>query len=309
MSDNQSSQQGGGLATLIRRYPLVAYFVVAFAGTWLFFAPLSLSQRGLGWLPIELSDTVGFVLYFLATYTGPFAAAFLVTGVVEGKAGIKRLARRMVQWRVGIVWYLVLLIGYPALLLLGVDFVDGGLSLQKLAEGLPLMVSVFLPSLLFGIFFPSLGEETGWRGFALPRMQASYGPLAGSLLLGVLHALWHLPAYPVRGLFADAGWDTTLFVANSLSIILATLLWTWLFNNGKGSVLFAILIHATSNASSALVPAWLDLKADDPWVLAKVLGGAALLLVLATRGRLGYQSEQGQMARMVGPSATPAPTA
>jgi uncharacterized protein len=287
MSRQSSSQQT--LAGRIRQHPLLAYFVLAFAGTWLFFAPLTLSQSGLGLLPVTLSDMTAFLLFALSTYAGPFLAAFVVTGLATGRSGLRDLLRRMVQWRIGIQWYLVLLVGYPAVLLLGIAFLDGGLSVETLTGGWPLVLSVFVPGLIFGIFFPSIGEETGWRGFALPRLQVAFGPLWGSLMLGVLHALWHLPAYPVRGLFSDSGWNTTTFLANSLAIVLATLIWTWLFNHGRGSILFAILIHATSNASSALVPQWLAIQSDDPWMLSKVLGVVALLLVLGTRGRLGYR--------------------
>ncbi|RIK35129.1 MAG: CPBP family intramembrane metalloprotease domain-containing protein [Chloroflexi bacterium] len=288
MSIFTSVQPGGSPTALVRQHPLVAYFVLAFSGTWLFFAPITLSQRGLGVLPVELPDVAAFLLYFLATYTGPFLAAFWVTRMVEGKDGVQRLWRRLVQWRVGMQWYLVLFLGYPALVLAGVALLDGGLSLNRLLQGWPLLISVYLPGILFGIFFPSLGEETGWRGFALPRLQSVYGPVVGSLILGVLHALWHLPAYPVRGLFADAGWDTTLFIANSLAIVTATIVWTWLFNNARGSIFFAILIHATSNATSALVPQWLGGQGGDLWALAKIFGVTALFLIFFTRGRLGY---------------------
>lgn len=286
------AQPGGSLTTLVRQHPLVAYFVLAFAGTWVCFAPITLSQRGLGILPVELPDAVAFILYFLATYTGPFVAAFLVTRLVDGKEGVQQLWRRLVQWRIGVQWYLILFLGYPALILLGVVILAGGLSLTRLLEGWLLLISVYLPAILFGIFFPSLGEETGWRGFALPRLQSAYGPVVGSLILGVLHALWHLPAYPVRGLFSEVGWDTTLFIANSLAIVMATFVWTWLFNHAGGSVLFAILIHATSNATSALVPQWLDVQGGDLWALAKIFGVTALLLILLTRGRLGYDRLQ-----------------
>lgn len=292
MSVLTPAQPNRSLAALMRQQPLLAYFVLAFVGTWLCFAPITLSQRGLGILPVDLSDAAAFILYFLATYSGPFLAAFLVTRIVEGKDGVQRLLRCLVQWRIGIQWYLILLLGYPALILVGVALLERGGTLSRLLQGWPLLASVYLPAILFGIFFPSLGEETGWRGFALPRLQRAYGPVLGSLALGVIHALWHLPAYPVRGLFSDAGWDTTLFIANSVAIILATLIWTWLFNSAGGSIFFAILIHATSNASSALVPQWLALEGDDPWALAKIFGVAVLLLIALTRGRLGYRAVQ-----------------
>jgi membrane protease YdiL (CAAX protease family) len=288
MSATAASPASGPLSALVRQRPLLAYFILAFAGTWLCFAPITFAQRGLGLLPVALPDAAAFILYFLATYTGPFFAAFLVTRLVDGKEGVRRLLRRIVQWRVGLRWYLILLVGYPALLLIGVALLEGGLALAPLLQNWPLLFSLYLPGILFGLFFPSLGEETGWRGFALPRLQDAYGPVLGSLILGMLHALWHLPAYPVRGLFSDAGWDTTLFIANSLAIVMASIVWTWLFNHAGGSVFYAILIHATSNATSSLVPQWLHVQGSDPWALAKIFGVTALLLILLTRGRLGY---------------------
>jgi membrane protease YdiL (CAAX protease family) len=249
---------------------------------------LTFSQRGLGLLPVELSDGLAFLCYFLSTYAGPFLAAFVVTYAVDGSPGIRKLLKRVVQWRVGWQWYVILLPGYPLLVLGGVAFLSGGVSLGQLLNGWPLIFSSYLPAILFGLLFPSLGEETGWRGFALGRLQHRYGPVIGSLSLGILHALWHLPAYPVRGLFTEVGWDTTVFIANSLAIITATLVWTWLFNNARGSIFFAILIHATSNATSGIVSAWLPGLAEDPWLLAKIFGATALVLILATRGRLAY---------------------
>jgi membrane protease YdiL (CAAX protease family) len=284
-----ASPAAGAIRRWVQRHPLLAYFLVAFTGTWVCFAPLTFSQQGVGLLPVELPDAAAFLLYMLATYTGPFLAALLVTQLVEGRVGVQHLLRRLVQWRVGLPAYLLLLLGYPALLLVGVAVLAGGFSFERLLQGWPLLFSLYLPAIGFGLLFPSLGEETGWRGFALPRLQAAYGPVVGSLILGVLHALWHLPAYPVSGLFSAVGWDLTLFFANSLAIILATVLWSWLFNRAGGSIFYAILIHATSNATSALVPQWVQPQGDEPWALAKIFGVTVALLVLWTHGQLGYQ--------------------
>src|SRR5678815_2001893 len=105
-----ASPTSGSIRAGVRRHPLLAYFVLAFVGTWVCFSPITLSQRGLGILPVELSDAVVFILYFLATYTGPFLAAFLVTRIVDGGAGVRALLRRLVQWRIGVQWYLILLL-------------------------------------------------------------------------------------------------------------------------------------------------------------------------------------------------------
>jgi uncharacterized protein len=135
-------------------------------------------------------------------------------------------------------------------------------------------------------------EEIGWRGFALPRLQGLYGPLVGSLILGVLWALWHLP------LFLIPSWDTphgssldvVLFVVWAVSI---TIIFTWVFNNTKGSVLMVILAHGSINSAAAAVFGLFPAPAATGGIEQFVIGfGLVALVVMAlTRGRLGYRQE------------------
>jgi membrane protease YdiL (CAAX protease family) len=287
MGRPEVSFTASGLSNWIKRHSLVAYFVVAFAGTWIFFAPILLSQKGLGLL--VLPDAAAFVFFFLATYTGPFLSAFVVTGVIEGKAGVRQLLRRIVQWRVGVQWYLLVLIGYPVIFLLGLTVTLGMEPLNGLIHKWPLIFTVYLSAIPIGLLLPSLGEETGWRGFALPRLQHQYGPLLGSLILGTLHGLWHLPAYFIPGAILPGAFDLTVFVANTLAIVASTVIWTWLFNNANGSILFAMFIHSTSNANSGLLPKLLTTRTNDPWFGFKVLALGALAIIAFTRGRLSYK--------------------
>ena len=168
-----------GLSDWIKRHPLPAYFGLAFAGAWLFITPILLSQMGLGLVTIP--DPVLSVLFLLATFMGPTPAAFMVTGITEGRAGVRQLLRRMGQWRVGLKWYLLVFIGYPAVFLLGLTVVMGGEPLSALIGNWPLVFTYYLPVILVGLLYPAIGEEPGWRGFALPRLQVLYGPLVGSL--------------------------------------------------------------------------------------------------------------------------------
>lgn len=162
----------------------------------------------------------------------------------------------------------------------------------------PLLLSVFLPQVLFGLIIPSLGEEPGWRGFALPRMQPLYGPLPATLLLGFLHGVWHLPALftPLLGPFTIPG-----FISFVLTATFGTVIYTWLFNHTRQSVLLAMLLHASSNAASSYIGAlfaqanvalpesgWMGTLVTYGWLNAIAYGIAALLLILWTRGRLGY---------------------
>jgi CAAX protease family protein len=165
----------------------------------------------------------------------------------------------------------------------------GALTFDGLIEKFPVFLASYLPLILFGLIYPSLGEEPGWRGFALPRLQVLYGPLIGSLILGALHALWHLPVYVIPGTIAQGGFDLTVFVANSLAIMATTFVWTWLFNSAKGSILFAMYVHATSNAMTGTIPGLVEGQQGSPFFAFVLFGVVALLVIAFTRGKLGYQ--------------------
>lgn len=276
------------MAAAVQAHPLVSYFLLAFAGTWLVFGPAVFS-RGFGLFP--LPDAVMFGLFILSTYTGPLAAALAVTRVVDGKAGVGALLRRIVRFRVGAGWYVLVLLGYPAVLLLGLLPLAGASTFGGVLRNPAAYLTAFLPAVAMNLVMPALGEEPGWRGFALPRLQKLHGPLLGTLILGSLHALWHLPAYIVPGFFQPGPFNPLLFVANSGAIIAATIIWTWLYNHARGSVFFAMLVHATSNATPALVFGWLGPVHPGVWFGLILYGTLAAVLVAATRGRLGYQGE------------------
>ncbi len=279
-----------GISAWLKRHPLFAFFVIAFAGTWLVFMPILLSKRGLGL--ISLPDGALALLFYIATYTGPFLAAFLMTAVLDGKRGIGKLLHRIGQWRVGFKWYLIVLLGYPVVFIMGVIIRLGPSTIPALMTNWPTFISGYLITIVVGFLLPTLGEETGWRGFALPHLQQAYGPLTASLVLGLLHALWHLPAYFVNGMLSTGGFDITLFVANSLGIMAFTFVWTWLFNNTMGSIFFATFVHAVSNGMSLQLLKLFNLSTPDPWFAVQVGTILALGVILLTRGRLSFNSKE-----------------
>ena len=272
---------------LLARHPLVFFFIIAYAGTWLFELPYVLSEYGSGLLPF--SSPVLLWTSPISIFVGPFLAAFVMTGVTEGRAGVRRFLRRFVLWRVGLRWYLFVLVGVPALFVLSLIVLPGVLgSFQGLGALLP-------PLSLLGwfvyAFFPggALGEEPGWRGFALPRLQSLHGPLLGSLILGPLWGLWHLPLF-------FTPWNE-LTALNVVGYILTTtclaIMYTWVFNNTKGSVLIAVLLHATFNWTTVAVGPLFPAPIFEDYGLLTILGGFgafAVVLVALTRGRLGYQN-------------------
>jgi membrane protease YdiL (CAAX protease family) len=195
-----------------------------------------------------------------------------------------------VLWRVGLRSYLFALLGIPAILVLGVIVLPGALaSFQGLASLAPLpFLSLFVYVFFLGGPF---GEETGWRGFALPRLQTTHAPLVGSLILGLIWALWHLPIFWVPA------WNFPPTILNIVMFVIAaiafTFVMTWVFNNTKGSLLIATLIHASFDmfmaALNGLFPAPIvnDYGSNVPVLIG--FGALALLLIALTRGRLDYQ--------------------
>ena len=276
---------------LLARHPLVFYFLIAFAFSWLMFLPGVLTYYGV----LNISPSI-IGLMGIAGLLGPSLSGFIMTGITEGRAGIRRLLRRIVLWRVGLLWYLFALIGIPMVMVLAtIIFRPGAVeSFQTLA---PLSVLPYLSAFVFMVLIGGpLFEEPGWSGFAQPRLQRLHSPLIGGLILGSLWALWHLPGFlipsqdltdiPPRGSVLD-------FVVFAIALIALRLIMQWVFNNTKGSVLIAILVHASWNTfySAALIQLF-----PAPSVLGSYLnltiaaGAVAVVLIVLTRGRLGYRN-------------------
>src|SRR5215216_4270837 len=284
---NPPVQSASPYKGLLARHPLSFFFLIAFAFSWIAWAPWVLSEEGAGLLPFS-SPLLAPVALPIGIFLGPTLAAFIMTGVTEGRAGLRRLLRRIVLWRVELRWYLFAFIGVPLVMTLGAILVPGGLaSLQFLGPGYVLTYPVtFIVVLLIG---GPLGEEIGWRGFALPRMQPLHGPLVGSIILGLLWGLWHLPEFLVPA-WADTsgGSDLLAIVKFCIFAIVSAIIFTWVFNNTKGSVLIAVLVHATIDAP--FLPYSVLLGPSE--VINSLLlgfGALGLAVVALTRGRLGYQ--------------------
>lgn len=289
------------MTSFAARKPLTAFFVLAFAFTWLAVLPLSLSRNwGAAVLPYELPEPLAVALYVLASFVGPTVAALVVTGLSEGKRGMLQLLRRCVQWRVRPVWYIVVLTINLVIWLLAYSAILGPALLLAAVTHWPLLFSTFLPMVAFGLLIPAIGEEPGWRGFALPRMQQRYGPLRASLLLGALHGVWHFPALLTVLLGPFTAEQLLPFVATAVA---TTFIYTWVYNHTGGSVLLAMLLHASGNAASVWLGALLEQAAiHEPqqgvgavlirsgWLNLLAYGLVALLIAVRSRGRLGYRA-------------------
>ena len=270
----------------IRNHPLIAFFVLAYALAWSFWIPYA---AGMSPNPV-----------FAA---GPLIAALIVTALIDGKSGLMALLSRMVRWRVELKWYAVALL-LPLLVYLVAAFLNVLLGATvSLAESLGHWYFLFLlfPLYLLSPLSGALGEELGWRGYALPRLQAGQPALSASLILGVLIVGWHLPKFVAD----QIGWSETV------GILAAAILFTWLFNNTNGSVLLAMLLHASGNTyPNFFFPMFVG--ADQvrlSWLVAAFFCLAALIVVLATGpAHLSRRHRKQEVPAQQPAGATTAPT-
>jgi membrane protease YdiL (CAAX protease family) len=282
---NASARPASPQRSLLARHPLISFFIMAFAFSWITWSPWVLSEEGVGLLPYPVS---GFPWIPLGIFLGPSLSGFIMTGITEGRAGVRRLLHRIVLWRVGLRWYLFALIGIPVVMTLGTIILPGGPA-PLLTLGPGYLLSYLGSFVLITFLGGPLLEEIGWRGFALPRLQPVYGPLVGTIILGLLWALWHLPEFWVPTWAASSGGSDFFAIVKFVIIAISfAIVITWVFNNTKGSVFMAILVHASIDTFS--IPLGVLFSPSD--VANSLLLSFLVLvvvLVVLTRGRLGYE--------------------
>jgi CAAX protease family protein len=206
------------ITSYIKRHPQISFWGISIGSWYICFVLYML-------FPSEL--------WTLATY-GTLIAAVLVTAIADGRSGLKTFFSRLVQWRVNVIWYVVALL-LPVLLNLaavGVNLALGGRISAPFQWGI---LPALIPQFIYAVLVISPGEEPGFRGFALPRLLIGRSALVASLILGVLHVLWHLPLF----IF---GMDPPMTI---LIVIAGAIINTWIFNKTNGSVLINMLLHAS----------------------------------------------------------------
>jgi membrane protease YdiL (CAAX protease family) len=261
---------------------VAAFFLLAYALSWGCWG-LTIAWPG---------STVGGTAYYAAGF-GPLVAALVATRLAGRRpwAWFKGLWR----WRVAPRFW-AFAFGFPVLLALAASLLHGVLGGEVTLDGLGDRLVLWGPTFLTTALIGGGNEEPGWRGFALPGLQARLQPVAATLLLGIAWAFWHLPLIAVRGggmgAFAMDPSELLTVAVTIVSIATHAFWYTWLFNR-TGSVLLCILLHGGYNAANArfvLVPDE-SLHGGDERQLLFVMTGLLVLsvasLVAATGGRLG----------------------
>jgi uncharacterized protein len=275
------------MKSVISRHPLLSFFVMAFLFSWIAVLPLLLNHA----LPVEPFQILG-------ALAGPTLAAVVVIAMTAGKAGLGTFFKRYVQWRAGLIWWLIVLFGALLALTIVAALFVGPSVISEFINNIGLILPTYLIALVVGVILGPLWEEPGWRGFALPRLQAQFGPLVGTLILGVLWALWHIPGY--LGGWMGAGLPVLIVSSVAFSMIM-----TWVYNNTRGSILLMILLHSSSNAAISIgskvlptdLPASTNTLVYGGWVPAITYMVIAVAVILVTRGRLSYGRSESQAAR------------
>lgn len=224
------------------------------------------------------------VLWFFMTFS-PTISALLLTYIIRGKEATTNLLKNYIKFRVKWGWYFA-----AAALLLVPLVISLVLYLLRIGEGIgvdpDLTLASFMSWMIFNLFSGPFAEEAGWRGYALPRLQAKYNSLVASLVLGVFWTLWHVPLAFVIG--ADQA-ELGLFgwMIYTILVFTSTIILTWLYNNTKGSLVVVILAHFFFNVGSNIVVNIFGLVDN---MLYNIVGGIAgvLYLVLIFAG-FGYK--------------------
>ena len=228
--------------------------------------------------------------FFLGVY-GPLIGALVATWLAEGKEGLFELWGRIIRWRVGARWYIIILMITFLLPAIPVGIAAlTGLSELTLGSmiGLPYAIFLFLAQILTS----GLGEEPGWRGFLLPRLQAKFEGEKYIWVLGVVWALWHYPftVYHTISMMQDVTpiqIILTVVIAlagNTISLIAMTFIYVWVYSNTR-SVLLVILLHALSNFFNFTI---VSLLAEQQFV-AQLLGLMPWVLVFILQRVLGKE--------------------
>ncbi len=259
----------------LRSHSLLSFFGLTFVLSWAIWVPMALDHYAL--LPVRLDPNFVLVVRLFGTF-GPAAAAMLVSLALGGRPALKALLRQLGMWRVGYGWYLAAGVVFPALV-----FVTAGLY-RLLPGATPLPVQPVSASGLAVVMIimtlSVLGEEIGWRGFALPRLQRRWTALQSSLILGTIWTLWHLPFWIVLGELERYG--AGYWLLGWAFILAGTTYVTWIMNNTGNSVAMAVLFHWSFNiVTSAFLPITTVVPAYGIFV---ALAWATALLVVALYG-------------------------
>jgi uncharacterized protein len=254
----------------LQRAPLLGFFALTFAWSWACWALSPAVRPQLPWLAT--------LLMFAGSF-GPSLAAIVMVACIRPAGGLRAWLSRCLQWRIGWGWWAFALLVPLAVMLLaaGLHIALGGDLNAAPASGHLLMTVVNLPLVL--LLGGPLGEEFGWRGYALPVLQDRLGWQAASLGLGLVWGVWHLPLFFIKG-SSQEHIPLALFL---LSVVAMSVVFAWLAKRTAGSVVAALLFHTAINFWPSFVPVLHTEASYRAYALVVAILVMAALWLLATQ--------------------------
>lgn len=278
------------MRSLARRHPIAAFLTIAYAASAAIFAVPLLSNAGIGVIDLDLPGAAPFILLSTISLA---VAAFATTALAEGRAGVRELRRRLFHFRLNPGWYVVALLLLPATAVATAVALGGIGPLTTLVSSPDLILGTLIAGALLAFLLVNWWEEAAWTGFALHRLQPRLGPIAASVVTTWLQAVIHLPLVFIADGVTDgrvpAGQIPFYLVALFVLPISVRLVITWIYNVTGRSLPIVGLYHAGLGVAtgSGFVPV-LAPSVDPVWVYGGFAVLAAIVLI-ATRGRLGYE--------------------
>lgn len=293
------------LRSSMARHPIASFLLLFYGLGWACFVPALLGTEGFGILPADI-PLGPFRLLGIALFA---FVPFVVTKIVGPPGSVRLLAREVRHVRVGPQWYLIALFGPPAALLLAATIVKGTAPIEAVARNFASIPTAFLLGLVVLALIGNLWEETSWSGYVTSRLQKRYGPLRASLIVAPLFGLYHVPLFFIIGGLGDdpnhLPLDQFPLYAAFLLIVFSgpmRILLTWAYNASGRSIPIAALMHASINMTAGAAILSTFFAGVDGLLLYAALAGFALLVIVATRGRLGLPLVEG--TRGPAPSVT-----
>lgn len=281
----------------IVKNPVAAFLLILFPASWILYLPPLLGKSGSGVIPVDIPPQVSILVLTLFGLSG---IAFLVTRIADGKDGTRALRRHYYQLRAAPQWYLLAIFGAP-MVLLGVALLTrGGVAVEPIVRNLSQIPSTYLFSLGFIAILINVWEEGGWMAFMTARLQRRFGPVWASMIVAPFFGFIHFPLLFINGGVMDGrpqGAQLLLYAFYLLVLfsVPVRILVTWLFNVTGGSLPVVALLHASfdTTASTAVLNAFYP-GVDGLWLYVGLIVVAAVVVV-ATRGRLGYKQEAAEV--------------
>jgi uncharacterized protein len=272
------SAGGAQMKTLLawtRHHTLTSYFILAFGLSWAVWVPMALVGARVYQGQIWPNHIPGLF--------GPMVAAFIMSAIVAGGAGVRNLVRRMIRWRVAGKWYLIALSPLAF-------YAAAVVTLGVLGQGWPNVAEMGKFSSLPVVAFPVMGllllatgyaEETGWRGFAVPEMLKTRSLLSTAVVIGLLWTVWHVPSMFVIENYRQMG--IVILPMFTVGIVSGSILLAWVYRGSGGSVLIVALWHGcydlvSGTAAAHGVPAAIVSMAVVVWAV-------LIVVVEVRRGR------------------------